>query len=330
MMLGILSVGTFAAASRPEVKAGYDCTQSCDKRACKISDFQWDLLDGLHHHAGLRIAGNGSVFYDTSKNRPGEELYSCNPAESQNQSMLMQHARTQGVKNILSLHPPKTTNPSFNSSSEVFQLLANTTNRASAVATACSMAAAGGFDGLSVDFEGKWTNNVAFRDVFTAFVAELAAACTSQSPALSVCSALAHDLNYDVAEDANAQAKAATGGIVLMTYDYLFVTSSGKNSLSRSDTPMYVEEFMAPASPNNNVNSSIHRALELGVPASALLMGIAWYGKEVPTVGPELGAKMNLSTTPAAHGRLQRSYNYQAPLAEQRANTVGGGRRWVW
>ena len=57
-------------------------------------------------------------------------------------------------------------------------------------------------------------------------------------------------------------------------------------------------------------------------------MGIAWYGKEVPTAAAALGAKMNVSQTPSAHGRAQTSYNYQQPLAEQRASTVGGGRKW--
>ena len=71
------------------------------------------------------------------------------------------------------------------------------------------IAAAAGFDGVSVDFEGKWTNNAAFRRVFSAFVAELATACRLKSPMLTVSSALAHDLDYSAAEDAAAQAKGA-------------------------------------------------------------------------------------------------------------------------
>jgi len=213
-----------AASWRPQIKAGYECLKPCDattrasgRRACEVSDFRWDLLDALQHAGGLRVRGNGSVYWDTSRAAPG---YSCDPAESNNQSLFMQHARSQGVKNILSLHPPKPSSPSYNASSEVFQLLANSSTRARAVAAASSMAAAGGFDGLSVDFEGSWTATAAFRGVFSDFVAELAATCSALSPPLTVSSALAHDLAYNTAEDATAQAKASTDGVVIMTYDY--------------------------------------------------------------------------------------------------------------
>ena len=324
-----------AASWRPQIKAGYECLKPCDattrasgRRACEVSDFRWDLLDALQHAGGLRVRGNGSVYWDTSRAAPG---YSCDPAESNNQSLFMQHARSQGVKNILSLHPPKPSSPSYNASSEVFQLLANSSTRARAVAAASSMAAAGGFDGLSVDFEGSWTATAAFRSVFSDFVAELATTCSALSPPLTVSSALAHDLAYNTAEDATAQAKASTDGVVIMTYDYLFATRrSGANSLSRPNAPMYPDAYMGQASPNNNVNSSVWYTLQqLQVPPDKLTLGVAWYGKEVPTTGPSLGAKINVSTIPdSSRGREQTTYNYQQPLAEERAATVGGGRKW--
>jgi hypothetical protein len=61
------------------------------------------------------------------------------------------------VKNVLALHGPKTKNEAFNSTSEVYQLLANKSTRRNAVATACAIASKAGYDGISVEFEGPWT-----------------------------------------------------------------------------------------------------------------------------------------------------------------------------
>jgi spore germination protein YaaH len=240
----------------------------------------------------------------------------------------MQHAREQGVKNVLALHGPKTKNEAFNSTSEVYQLLANKSTRRNAVATACAIASKAGYDGISVDFEGPWTSNVGFHHVFSAFITEIAAACTALPTPLTVSAALAHSLSYDVAEDAAFIATAVTDGVVLMTYDYLFVGNG--HGPTRPNAPLYADAYMTPPSDLNNVNSSIMYALQQShVPASSLTIGIAWYGKEVPAVGPSMGAAMNISSSSSpTQGAAQRSHNFQQPLSAKRAVTLGGGRKW--
>ena len=331
LLLGLLSHGE---AVRPQIRAGYDCTQPCEgaskhsKRACEFRDFRWDLLDSLDHNKGLRAYGNGSILWDRTNAVSG---YSCNPALSKNQSLFMQHAREQNVKNVIGLHGPKTRNPSFNSTSDVYNLLANETTRHNAAASACAIACKAGFDGVSVDFEGPWTSNIAFRHVFADFMREIALACHGQTPKpLTVSAALSHDLSYSVGQNGAAISNAATDGIVLMTYDYLY-TGNGSGP-TRPNAPLYADTYMGFPTPNNNVNSSIWYALQLkpvAVPASQLTMGIAWYGKEVPAVGLSLGAAMNISTSSAAADVDQKTHNYQQPLMEKRAATFGeGGRKW--
>ena len=61
------------------------------------------------------------------------------------------------------------------------------------------------------------------------------------------------------------------------------------------------------------------------MPAADLLMGVAWYGREYPTTGPEYQAPTNCSTT--APG--QTAHAYSLPGALRRARTLGqGGVLW--
>ena len=81
----------------------------------------------------------------------------------------MAAATLSGVQNILSLHAPMVTTSAYNASSEVYLLLSNKSRRLAAAGSACATAQAGGFDGVSLDFEGSWRSNEEFRWDLTAF-----------------------------------------------------------------------------------------------------------------------------------------------------------------
>ena len=58
------------------------------------------------------------------------------------------------------------------------------------------------------------------------------------------------------------------------------------------------------------------------MPAASLFMGIAWYGREYPTVGPYYQAATNVSLPD------QRAYAYSLPMQSERARTLGQGELW--
>ena len=90
------------------------------------------------------------------------------------------------------------------------------------------------------------------------------------------------------------------------------------------------DPFAGPNTPligNNgsNVNASVAWALQNNIAPSDLLLGVAWYGREYPTTGPEYSAPTNCTKVVAN----QDARAYQAPLALKRAKTLGlGGELW--
>ena len=336
LLLSLALVGSAAtAARRPQVKGGYDCSQGCGKSGkthlpCLTDDFRWDLIDMLHWHPGLRTTANGSLAWDEKSG--GADACDPTHTSTNNHSAFVKFVREQHNVTILQqLQPPKL-------QADLWHLFNDKPSRKAAIQAACQAVTRIGFDGISVDFEGPWRSNVTFRPGLTRFIKELKSAASKlrrppphHASPLLVTAAVAHDMDYDVAQDFPALAEVSDG-LLTMTYDYLFAAKTGLNALSRSDTPMYHSKHDPedPPTPNNNINSSIQAALTQGVPAHKLTMCIAWYGKEVPTVSGNMGALMNISdaTADPELGRPQRMFNYQQPLSENRSITVGGGSQW--
>jgi hypothetical protein len=269
---------------RPQVKGGYDCTDGCASatqtgrdRQCQSSDFRWDLVDLIHWHPGLRAAANGSLAWDEKSG--GAAVCDPTHTDTNNHSAFVRTVREDFNVTILQqLQPPKLQD-------DLLHLFNHKPSRAAVISAACEAVLHSGFDGISVDFEGSWRSNMTFRPGLTRFIKELKAAASKlrrpkphHALPLLVTAALAHDEDYDVAQDLPALSDS-TDGLVIMTYDYLFVSkAAGPNSRARSDTPMYHswDDPADPPSPNNNINSSIHTALSQGVPAGKITMGIAW------------------------------------------------------
>ena len=277
----VAGAGAAPPSRRPEVKGGYDCSQGCassmhgDPRPCHTSDFRWDILDMLHWHPGLRASANGTLAWDEKSG--GADV--CDPTHmaTNNHSDFVRFVRERhNVTIVQQLQPPKLQD-------DLLHLFSHGPSRAAAISAACDAAIRSGFDGLSVDFEGAWRSNATFRPGLTRFIKELHAAASQrrrppphQALPLLVTVAVAHDMDYDMAQDLPALSES-TDGLVIMTYDYLFVAKSGPNARARSDTPMYhPDDPEDPPTPNNNINSSIHTALDQGVSARQITMGIAW------------------------------------------------------
>jgi hypothetical protein len=280
LSLALASSAGTTARRRPQVKGGYDCSQGCGKSGkahlpCLTDDFRWDLIDMLHWHPGLRLSANGSLAWDEKSG--GADT--CDPTytATNNHSAFVKFVREQHNVTILQqLQPPKL-------QADLWHLFNDRLSRKAAITAACEAVTRIGFDGISVDFEGPWRSNATFRPGLTRFIKELKAAASKRrrppphhTLPLLVTAAVAHDMDYDVAQDFPALAEVSDG-LLTMTYDYLFAAKAGPNSLSRSDTPMYHKNNRAdPPTPNNNINSSVHTALTQGVPAHKLTMCIAW------------------------------------------------------
>ena len=123
------------------------------------------------------------------------------------------------------------------------------------------------------------------------------------------------DIPQDVGRDVSAIVGSSSGGAVLMAYDYHWGCS---DPLAGPNTPLIGNN-------GSNVNASVAWALQNNIAPSDLLLGVAWYGREYPTTGPEYGAPTNCTKVVAN----QDARAYQAPLALKRAKTLGlGGELW--
>jgi spore germination protein YaaH len=204
---------------------------------------------------------------------------------------LVQAAHSHGVK----VHLCATL---FNSSggSEVATFLADTAARASATQQLVSLAA--GIDGLDLDFEFV---PGASKAAFTAFVQSLHSALRSAIPAAELTIAMPSSTGWS-GYDAPALA-AATERLLLMEYDF---HSGGSNAGPQA--PLTTGGFWGAS-----VEGAVGTFLAV-VPASALAMGVPYYGLEWPTVSavPGAGSAGSASTVLfknafakfAAYGRL--------------------------
>ena len=144
------------------------------------------------------------------------------------------HAHARGLTVLLAVH--------FNNSDAPTRSAANI----------CARTLEAKCDGVSLDFEVGDTRHNELQRPVRGYVARGAAArnLTVGVPTLYM------DLPTNTGVDAAAIAAGASGGVVLMTYDYHW--GSGNNGSS--------------------INTTLSFALAHAMPAASLLLGIAWYG----------------------------------------------------
>jgi spore germination protein YaaH len=302
VLLVSLPVATAAIRPRPEVHAAYDCGLPDQKNATSWLDFGWDYLDVLHFGGPtLAVQRDG-----TSKWMRTDR---CNPAVYTGESALISHAHSQGIKILLAVHWNNTLG-----GDELYRFLNDPTAMEASARSVCAQAEAARCDGLSLDFEVANTRfNTTFKGLYAGYVRRLSAAAAEHG--LSVTPTTFMDLPADGGVDGKALAAAASGGIVLMTYDYHWGCG---DSVAGPNTPLIGNN-------GSNVNATVNFALSHSMPAAGLLLGIAWYGREYPTTGPEYQARTNCSTEVPN----QEARSYQSPLALHRAETLGeGGKLW--
>ena len=291
------------ASRRPlQVHAGYNCNLPDRKNATSWLDFGWDHLDVLNF-GGRTVA----VQRDGAATWWGDA--ECNPPKNAGEAALIAHAHAQGVQVLLKI--------GWNNSLGGDALHEFLNDNAAMEVSACGMCARAKearCDGLSVDFEAPNTRfNATFRGLYAAYVKRLSAVASQQK--LAVTATLFMDLPSNTGIDAKAVADAASAGVVLMTYDYHWGCG---DKVAGPNAPLIGNN-------NDNVNHTVSWALLHGMPAESLLLGIAWYGREYPTTGPQYQAPTNCSTTLPDQGARA----YQAPLALKRAKSLGvGGELW--
>ena len=297
------------ATARPQIHAAYDCNLADEKNATSWRGFGWEFLD-VFHFGGPTLAvqhdGTATWMGSTGSGR-------CNPVANPGEAAVITHAHAQGVQVLLAVH----WNNSLGADA-LFRFYQDPAAMDAAAAAACARALEARCDGLSVDFEvGNTRFNATFKGLFAGFVRRVSASAHAHNLSAAVFPALFMDLPSNTGVDGAAVAAAASGGVVLMTYDYHWGCS---DPVAGPNTPLIGNN-------GSNINATVRFALSRSMSATDLLLGIAWYGREYPTTSPVYQASTNCSTDPAVPD--QRAKAYQAPLALKRARTLGiGGERW--
>lgn len=302
IMAGIAGATTAVTAARPDVRAAYACNLPDRKNVTSWLDFGWEYLDVMHFAGRIASVQRDGAADWTSPDK-------CNPPAVPSEAALIAHAHAQGLKVLLAFH--------WNNSLGDDALFAFYNDPAAMQASASNMCARtreARCDGFSVDFEAPNVRfNATFRGLYAGYIRRVAAVASQLN--LSVTTTLFMDLPTNRGIDGSAVAAAATGGTVLMTYDYHYGSSdpvAGPN---------------APLVGNNgsNVNHTVAWALSHGMPAANTLMGIPWYSREYPTISPAYQAATNVSKTVPD----QTAKAYSLPVAQKRALTLGeGGALW--
>ena len=285
-----------------EVHAAYDCGLPDRKNASRWLDFGWDLIDILHFGGPtLFVQRDGSLVWKNSKK--------CNPINNTDEAALIAYARSKNVKVYLAVH--------FNNSlgaDMFYQFLNDDTAMKSSARSICAKAKSIRCDGISLDFEVLNTRfNTTFKGLHARYISILSH--TAQMSELTVTPTLFMDISEDVGVDAASVVAASTGGAVLMAYDYHWGCG---DPIAGPNTPLIGNN-------GSNVNASVAWALSNNIHPSDLLLGVAWYGREYPTTGPEYQSRTNCTKVVSD----QDARAYQAPLALHRAQTLGlGGELW--
>jgi Predicted glycosyl hydrolase len=159
--------------------------------------------------------------------------------------------------------------------------LANPTARATFVQQAVALMSARGADGANLDIEGL--DNQYF-DEFGQLGAELKAAALAVNPNAQI--SVATNANVSGARMAAAALAAGVDRAFLMGYNYRVATSSPVGSIDpivRSDGGL-------------SLSASLDLYAQYGVPLDRVILGIGYYGRTWPTVGPELHATRQTDT----------------------------------
>ena len=285
-----------------EVHAAYDCALPDRKNASKWLDFGWDLIDVLHF-------GGPTLFVQMDGSALWKSTSKCNPVRNSNEAALIAHAHANELRVLLAVH--------FNNSlgaDMFFHFLNDDVAMKSSAHNICAKARENDCDGISLDFEVLNTRfNTTFKGLYARYITILSK--IAQASRLTVTPTLFMDLPKDAGVDARDIVSSSSDGAVLMAYDYHWGCS---DPAAGPNTPLIGNN-------GSNVNASVMWALQNNISASNLLLGVAWYGREYPTTGPEYGAPTNC--TKVAADQIARAY--QAPLALHRAQTLGlGGVLW--
>ena len=160
----------------------------------------------------------------------------------------------------------------FNSSggSEIATFLASSSMRAKAVQQLTALAA--GIEGIDLDFEFVPS---ASRDAFTSFVQQLHAAMQAGQELT-----LAMPANTGLAGYDSVALAASCERLLPMEYDYHY---GGSNAGPQA--PLTTGGFWSAS-----IAGGINTFLNAGVPASAIAMGVPYYGMDWPTVSSAPGA----------------------------------------
>ena len=293
-----------ATALRPEIHAGYACNLIDQNNSTSWLDYGWDYLDvinfaGAQH--GVAVQRDGAA--------PWAHSDHCNPTANPTEAAFIAHAHSAGVRVLLGV----VFNNSLGSGA-LFGFLNDPAAMELSASSMCARAQEAHCDGLSVDFEvGNTRHNETFKGLYAGYINRISSAASKLK--LSVVPTLFMDIPSCEGVDAKAVVAAASGGTVLMTYDYHWGCSDK------------VAGPVAPLFGNNghNVNATVAWSLANSMPPADLLLGVAWYGREYPTTSDEYQAPTNCSETEAD----QDVKAYQAPLALKRARKFGrGGELW--
>ena len=287
-----------AAAPRPSIHAAYDCNLVDRKNATSWLDFGWEYLDVLNF-GGQTVAVQRDGAATWWRPQPDR----CYPPGVAMESNLIAHAHARGLTVLLAVH--------FNNSLGA-DALHGFFNDAAAMDTSaaniCARTLEAKCDGVSLDFEvGDTRHNASFRGLYAGYVARVSAAATARNLTVGVVPTLYMDLPSNTGVDAAAIAAGASGGVVLMTYDYHWGHS---DPVAGPNTPLTGNN-------GSSINTTLSFALAHAMPAASLLLGIAWYGREYPTVGPYYQAATNVSMPG------QTAHAYSLPMMWERARTLG-------
>jgi hypothetical protein len=287
---------SWGARPRPHVSAGFGCKMG-QQNVSEFIDYRWDVLDSVHYHDAVGIFANGSTYTN---------FHGCDYPRGAQFRALRARAQASGVAVWLSTGNVGFGSFGTDSSQQILDFFTDEQVRWRAIKSSLDAVEAGGLAGLSVDFEGNWRFNSSVRAAHSRFFSDLAAAGRQRTPPIPIRYPIFWDIYKDSAVDMVALTNA-TESTVLMTYDYHW----GGDGRAGPNAPLVgCGAACSGDSRGANVMRSITEARQLskhpGASASAgagassapFLLGIAWYGLEYPTQGPDLYSLTNYSRGP--------------------------------
>jgi len=196
-------------------------------------------------------------------------------------------------------------------------LLSNPAARATFVQQAVALMAARGADGASIDIENL--DNEYF-DEFGLLSGELKAAATAVNPDAQI--SVATNASVSGARMAAAALANGVDRAFLMGYNYRSATSSPVGSI----------DPLVRAGGGLSLTASLDLYAQYGAPLDRVILGVAYYGRTWPTVGPEVRSPRQTDT--AAYGVSTVFYPRTLPAsavgATQDYDTVEQAARLLW